>query len=109
MSESGNEGNATPRSIVSSVIRALSATMASGGNRNSRLTVATQEEDHLHPDDMAERRAEIRYAEMHARVPDQNNSISTEEFPTTYDGIRALREETLSLMTSLHQRHLVEL
>jgi hypothetical protein len=83
MSESGNEGNATPRGLVSSVMRALSATMASGGNRNSRLTVANldgsvQGQDQLVSNDIEERQAEIRYAEQHAR----RNLESTDNLPT---------------------------
>ena len=110
MSEPGNEGNATPRGLVTSVIRALSATMASGGNRNSRLTVASSDEnvqsqDKTKSDDLEERRAEIRYAEQYAR----RNLDPVESHPTNYPDARALREETLSLMTSLHQSHLDEL
>ncbi len=72
MSESGNEGTATPRSLVSSVIRALSATMGSGGNRNSRMIVAASNESlrgqDPRDDELEERSAETCHADAERYV-----------------------------------------
>ncbi len=102
MCESESEGNATPKGLVSSVFRALSATMGSGGNRNSRMTVAASNDSHrgheqFRSDDLEERSAEIRYAEQHA----WRNLGSTDSLPTSYADIRAFRDETPSLMPAL--------
>jgi hypothetical protein len=84
--------------------------MSSGGNRNSRMTVAAssdsrRSQEQFGSDDLEERSAELRNAEQHA----WRNLGSTDSLPTDYADIRRTRDETLSLMTSLHQSHLDEL
>jgi hypothetical protein len=92
--------------------------MGSGGNRNSRMIVAGQGESHPGQDpemnELGEQSDEIRYAERYARnqgmgISEQSNLDSTENLLTNSAEFLAIREETLSLMTSLHQSHLDEL
>jgi hypothetical protein len=92
--------------------------MGSGGNRNSRMIVAGQSESHRGQDpemnEMGEQSDEMRYAERYARnqgtrISEQSNLDSTENLLTNSADFLPIREETLSLMTSLHQSHLDEL